>query len=104
VSSDPNIISSASTDDFAVVGFPVGISSRSQGGLRVWPVPSQSTLRWALPEGESAISAMLVSVTGAQFPLGAASREGNIAHVPPGSYVIKIVSHSRIYTSAIVKQ
>jgi hypothetical protein len=104
ISSDPNIISSASTDDFAVVDFPVGISTHTQGGLQVWPVPSQQTLRWSLPAGEEALSATLVSVTGARFPLSVQSKEGNISHMAPGSYILQIVGRGRTFTSQIVKQ
>jgi hypothetical protein len=106
ITSDPNIPASTSTGhEVSIIGFPVGVSERAKGGLQVWPVPSNGSLKWHLPENAGAVvRASLVSVTAVQYELNPLAQDGNLSHVPPGTYVLKIQTKARSYTAMVVQQ
>jgi|GEM_PF-4233869 len=113
ITSDPNmennssLITTTTTNghDISIIGTPVGVSARSQGSLQVWPVPSTTTLQWQLPaDAGRIVGAQLISVTGVAYNLNALPKDGNIAALPPGMYVLRVQTVNRNYSASVIKQ
>jgi hypothetical protein len=87
------------------VGIPIAVAKRSVGKLNAWPVPATNTISWSVaPEAGQVIRATLTSLTGQSTPISSLPKEGNLANLAPGIYILQLETAKGLYTARIIKE